>query len=121
MESIAYMLKEHVDTAEKAGVNIDEIRSLGGAARSGIWNQIKSDTLNKKIITMDNSETTCLGACILAGKGIGIFDDIGYTGRKLAKPAKIYLPDVSVKQTYERAFGAYKKLNASLESLYSEY
>ncbi len=121
MESIAYMLKEHVDTAEKAGVNIDEIRSLGGAARSGIWNQIKSDTLNKKIITMDNSETTCFGACILAGKGIGLFDDIDYAGRKFAEPAKIYLPDVSVKQTYERAFSAYKKLNASLESLYSEY
>jgi xylulokinase len=115
------MLKEHVETAEKAGVSIEEIRSLGGAARSGIWNQIKSDTLSKKIITMANSETTCLGACILAGKGIGIFDSIDDTGRKFAKPAKVYLPDISVKQTYERAFGAYKKLNASLESLYTEY
>ena len=49
MESVAYMIKEYVDFM---GIDIAEIRSMGGGAKSKLWCSIKSNVLNKKIVTL---------------------------------------------------------------------
>jgi xylulokinase len=43
-----------------------EIRSVGGAARSELWRQIKADMLGVKVTAVDCPEPTCLGAALLA-------------------------------------------------------
>jgi len=48
-----------------------EIRAMGGGATSPLWCQIKSDMTGKKLVTLKNKETACLGGAILAGVGTG--------------------------------------------------
>ncbi len=72
LESVACMLKENLDYI---GLDCDEIRSMGGGATSPLWCQIKADMTGKKIVTLKNKETACLGSAFLAGMGVGIFSD----------------------------------------------
>ncbi len=88
MESVACMLRSNLDYL---GIECDEIRSMGGGAKSKLWLQIKSDLCNKKIVTLNNEETACLGSAILAAVSIGVFDSVEAACDKV----------VSLKDTYE--------------------
>lgn len=73
MESVACMLKQNLDFVK---VDADEIRAMGGAAKSSVWCQMKADMTGKKLTTLKNKETACLGAAILAGVGVGLFKSV---------------------------------------------
>ncbi|MDU7029042.1 xylulokinase [Robinsoniella peoriensis] len=72
LEGIGYMLKEIIETLEKAGLKVQEIRSMGGGAASPLWCEIKSGICQKPIRVMNNKETTSLGAAILGAVAVGI-------------------------------------------------
>lgn len=117
MEASAYMLKEHIEMAESFGIDVKEIRSFGGGARSGLWNQIKADVTGKEVVTLENPETTSLGAAMLAGIGTGVFKNFSEACKKCVKEKERYYPDMSNHKTYEAAFEKYKKLYESTSSL----
>jgi len=53
---------------EAQGIKADEIRIIGGRARSRLWRQIIADVCNKRIACpLLTQETGCLGAAIAAG------------------------------------------------------
>lgn len=89
LESVACMLKANLDYL---GVSVSEIRSMGGGASSPLWCQIKADMTGKNIAILENNETACLGSAILAGVGVGIFDDVTSVCKKLVKTKKVYTP-----------------------------
>ena len=114
MESVAFMLKEHIETAERLGQEITEIRSLGGGAKSTLWNQIKADITGKEIVTLENSETASLGAAMMAGIGANVFSDFNDACRKCVKVKDRYSPNIENAQVYEKAFRKYKDLYQKL-------
>ena len=67
------MLKGNLDYL---GLECDEIRTMGGGASSPLWCQIKADMTGKKIVTLKNDETACLGSAILAGVATGVFESV---------------------------------------------
>ena len=89
MESVACMLKSNLDYL---GIECDEIRSMGGGAKSKLWLQIKSDLCNKKIVTLNNEETACLGSAILAAVSIGVFDSVEAACDKVVALKNTYVP-----------------------------
>ena len=112
MESVAYMIKEYVDYL---GVEIDEIRSMGGGARSKLWCDIKTKVLNKKIVTLKENETACLGSAIFAGKGIGVFDSVESAVDNLVKENLTYNPQPS---NYQELYKEYKKKEKLLMKIF---
>ena len=114
MESVAYMIREYV---EFLGVNVDEIRSMGGGARSKLWCNIKSNVLNKKIITLKENETACLGSAIFAGVGIGAFNSVESATEKLVNKNLSYSPSQS---EYENLYIDYKKKEKKIMKIFSE-
>ena len=89
LESVAAMLKANLDYL---GVSCDEVRSMGGGASSPLWCQIKADMTGKKIAILENNETACLGSALLAGVGIGFYEDIKTVCKELVKIKKVYAP-----------------------------
>ena len=89
MESVSSMLKSYLDYL---GVDCEEIRSMGGGANSDVWLQIKSDMCNKKIVTLKNKETACLGSAILAGVAAGLYENVEEACNKAVAIHKTYLP-----------------------------
>jgi xylulokinase len=71
LEAVAVALAEQVDEL-CAGRRPVEIRSLGGAARSEFWRQVKADVLGCSVVATACPEPTSLGAAILAAAAIGL-------------------------------------------------
>jgi len=57
----------------EAGIRPSRLRSVGGGSRSDTWMQIKSDILGLSIEALDEPDTACAGAAVLAGVGAGVF------------------------------------------------
>ena len=89
MESIACMLRQYL---EYLGVQVDEIISIGGGSKSKLWRQIKADITGKKVVTLKNKETGCLGTAIYAGHGIGLYKDINEAVSKIVTTDSETLP-----------------------------
>jgi xylulokinase len=65
LEAVAYALQDQV-AALSAAAAPENIASVGGAARSACWRQIKADVLNCPVQAIDCPEPTSLGAALLA-------------------------------------------------------
>lgn len=116
MEGVAFMLKQNIETIEKAGIRINEVVSTGGGARSHLWNQIKSNVLDKPLITLQNEETALLGNAILAGVACGLFKTIDEGCKAMITRHERILPNeeaVAYKQPY--------KLYCILDHVLSDY
>lgn len=108
LEAVSCMLKENL---EYLGTPVEEIRCMGGGASSPLWCQIKADMTGKRLVTLKNKETACLGSAILAGVGAGIFKDIESAAEALVKIDKVYEPQGT---DYSKVYERYKKLDALL-------
>ena len=88
MESVACMLKSNLDYLN---CDVDEIRIMGGGAKSPLWCNMKADITKKRLITLKNKETACLGGAILAGVGAGIYASVK-DACKMIETDKEYTP-----------------------------
>lgn len=102
MESVAYMIKEYV---EFMGVELEQIRSMGGGAKSKPWCEIKSGVLGKEIVTLKQNETACLGSAIFAGVGIGAFSSPVQAAEKIVAIDRSYKVD---NPAYKEVYADYK-------------
>ena len=100
------------------GINVNEIGSLGGGSKSRLWNQIKADITGKLLIIMESEEAACLGAAILAGKAIGMFNTIDDACKRMVKVKEEYEPEVKNYDIYLKAYQGYKKLFNDLSGLF---
>ena len=108
MESLSYTLKSNFDYLN---VDVSEIRAMGGGANSDLWCQMKADVTGKVLMTLENKETACLGAAILAGVGIGALESVEKACEYI-KIDKVYKPrNVDYTKGYENFLNADKILN----------
>lgn len=121
MESIAYIVRRNIDALSNLGINVNELRSLGGGSRSSVWNQIKADVLGKKILTTHSVEAACMGAAILAGNATGVFSSVEDAVEKMVRVKDEYLPKNDNKKIYEKGYRAYKELFNSLSKMFDKY
>lgn len=106
MEAIACMLRSNL---EYLNLDATEIRAMGGGATSPLWCQMKADMTGKKLVTLKNTETACLGGAILAGVGIGAFASVEEACQRI-EIGKAYTPtNADYTECYER-FKKYDQL-----------
>lgn len=109
LESIAMSLREQIALLESNGVSVSEVTSLGGAARSDLWLQIKADVLQRPVRTMECTESTCLGAAILASVGTGLHKDLAGAVDAMTRASKVIEPRAKNRDVYDQAFGQYMR------------
>ena len=118
MEALGFILMRNLDALEAMGISVTEIRSLGGGARSSFWNQLKADMTGRRLITMRCKEAASLGAAILAGKALGVFDTIEQACEDMVQIDKVYEPDNAYREIYDNAYFKYKKLFLDLTEVF---
>ena len=76
LESIAYQSADVLEAMEKdGGVRMAALRVDGGASANEFLMQFQSDVLGVPVVTPQVTETTALGAAMLAGRAVGLWDD----------------------------------------------
>ncbi|GAK60100.1 hypothetical protein U27_07088 [Candidatus Vecturithrix granuli] len=115
-EGTAFGLKHNLDVFTEGGMTVTEIRSVGGGAKSAVWNQIKADVTNSPILIPETAIGAPFGDIVLAGHGIGLFPDLVQTIRQFIKIRTIYEPRPQHVQGYQEMFAIYKDLYIHLQS-----
>lgn len=76
LEAIALQVKDAIDEMMKSsGVAIRQLNVDGGASVNNLLMQLQADILNCQVIRPKVTETTALGAALLAGLSVGFWKD----------------------------------------------
>jgi len=76
VEGVTYGLKDSLRLLCELGIKFDRVRISGGGARSQLWRQIMADVFNVEIIEVNTTESAAYGAALLAGVGIGFYENV---------------------------------------------
>lgn len=121
LESIGFLMKKILTHIEQSGIKIEEIRSMGGGARSELWLQIKSDICNYPIVRMEEEETSTLGAALLASVKVGDYSTLEEAVDTMVKTGKRFKPDRKNTDIYDKNYSIYKELYHSIKPLFRKY
>ncbi|MBN1837021.1 MAG: hypothetical protein JW820_14290 [Spirochaetales bacterium] len=120
LEAVACIVRRNIEVVEELGIPVGEIRCLGGGSRSAVWNQIKADLTGRPVLTMENEEAACLGAAILAGKGVGMFKSLEGAVEQMIQVKGRFEPDVENTDRYTEHFRKYVGLYDSLVGMFAK-
>jgi len=118
LESIAYMVRADVEALRRVGVTPDEIRVLGGGAKSRLWCQIKADVLGLPVVIPEVTEAAALGAAIIASVGAGIHPDFPAAVAAMTRPGSKLAPQAENALAYAEGFGTYQRLFERVRDLF---
>lgn len=94
MENAAMVTKGNMDlVTEVTGNTPKEIIFASGASKSPLWCQILSDVLGLPVYVPKIREATALGAAIIAGVGVGVYDSIETAVDEIVQLDDTYYPD----------------------------
>jgi autoinducer 2 (AI-2) kinase len=110
LENTALVTLGHMEIVkESTGCLPDVVVFGGGASKSPLWTQILCDTLGVEVRVPVVKEATALGAAIMAGYGIGIFDDLQGAASRLVKTDRVFKPDPRNHELYLEIYSNWRK------------
>ena len=115
MEGVAYALKHNLDVAKEAGAEVSVLRAMGGSANSLLWTQIKSDITGKPIIVPSSDTATTLGAVILAGVGVGMYESFEEAVALTVEEKRSHEPNKENESVYAGNYEVYLELYHNLK------
>ena len=105
LEAIAYQSADVVSAMQTdSGISMPVMRVDGGASANDFLMQFQSDILGAKVVRPAIIESTALGAAMLAGRAVGIWDDAQLA--KLQSASKEFVPmmDGSIRERLTRGW-----------------
>ena len=121
LEGVAYALEHNLRTAAEAGVEADELIAMGGASNSVLWTQIKADVTGRKIKVPTSDTATTLGACILAGVGVGVYDSFEQAAEETIVITREQQPDENAHEQYKKSMELYLELYDDLKDTFRRF
>ena len=114
LENTALLVRGHMDLVEEAtGIRPEEVIFAGGASKSALWSRILADVLGMPVKVPVVKEATALGAAILAGYGVGIYESIEEGARRCVRWDKTFEPDMDNHKIYEEMYPVWRKVYAA--------
>jgi xylulokinase len=110
LEGLTFELRVNLDLLKQSRVPINELRAIGGGARSELWLQLKADISGIRVVTPAVTEAACLGAALLAGVGAGLFPSAAQAAEQVLTFKKSYEPDPARAARYAERFAIYRTI-----------
>lgn len=120
LEGSAYGLRDIVDRMKAIGLAVEEIRAVGGGARSPLWRQIKADVTGLPVSLTQTVETTALGAAILALNGAGLTRTLDEACDLCVKVIETRYPQAHNAAIYHHRYQTYRAAYFALLPVFEE-
>ena len=117
MEGVSFALRNNIETIEALGIQIDEVRAVGGGLKSPVWLQTLGRILKKPIATVNIPDTANLGNILLCGKALGLVSSYQQSVERMVAPEQVvHYPEGS--SVYEKQYSLFLELFPQLQPLY---
>lgn len=121
LEGVAFSIAHNFMVAKQAGINLKDldIRAMGGAANSRLWMQIYADVIGLRIAVASSDTATTWGAAILAGVGVGIFNNFEEAIKDSVTITRMHEPNPDNNEIYKQTFELYLQLYEDLKEAFA--
>jgi xylulokinase len=111
----ARMLLGAIDAA--AGEPPSRLFHAGGGARSDLWAQIRADCLKRPLDRVSYADVGCLGAAIMAGAGVGLFNHLSEGIAAMTSVERSFEPNPRYAARYDALYQAYARAIEALRPI----
>jgi len=120
LEGSAYAVRDILTQMQMAGMELSELRVMGGGAKSRLWNQIKADVTGLQVTVPEILETTALGAAFLALVAIGAFASLSEASEHIVKIRERIDPQPSAQSRYADSYARYRQTYFALLPVFEQ-
>ncbi|UCD73561.1 MAG: hypothetical protein JSW01_02675, partial [Candidatus Bathyarchaeota archaeon] len=121
LEGLSFEFKSMLEFIEGRGAQVEEIRAIGGGAKSDLWLQMKADIADKKIMRPEITEGGSLGAAVLGGIGVGAYRDAFHAAEQVIRIKDRFEPDKERVRLYGKYYSKiFCRMRTDLSDLFEE-
>ena len=113
LEGVVLALRDGVQIMRGLGVRDDDLRAVGGGARSPVWRQLQADVLGRSIRRTSIDQGPSYGAALLAGVACGAFEDAEQAMRLVSVHEQVTEPDAARARRYDELHSIHASLYPS--------
>jgi xylulokinase len=114
MEGVAFSMRDGLEIMRGLGTPDDDVRAVGGGARSPLWLQLQADVYGRPIRRTVIDEGPAYGAALLAGVAAGAFADVGEASERVRLREEVTEPDRERARRYDELYDVYTSLYPAL-------
>ena len=120
VEAVGFAVRDVIEVMGENGLEIGELRVTGGQAKSPLWNQIKADITQKKILVPAMQDSELLGDACIGLFALKNFPTLAEASESLVKISKTFTPNPEYRGLYDRLFELYRASYRGLKEVFSE-
>lgn len=118
LEGVAYSLRDCFRTIVELGLEVHDIRLIGGGAKSTPWSQIIADVFARPVIRPAGCDAS-FGAALLAGVGAGLFASEAEAVRACTQVRDVIEPNPDGVRVYSELFPMFCRIHDDLAETYA--
>ena len=117
LEGLTFELRYNLEVLQAGGVKIDQLRAIGGGAKSELWLQLKADITGLPVAVPRVTEAASWGAAALAGTAAGCFASQGQAVEDSLQFDRIFEPYPQRSEIYTQRYALYRKIYPALAEI----
>ena len=110
MEGVAFSMRDGLEIMRALGTPDDDVRAVGGGARSELWLRLQADVYGRPIRRTAIDEGPAYGAALLGGVAAGVFASAEEAGTRVRLREEVVEPDPERVRLYDELYGIYAGL-----------
>jgi xylulokinase len=114
MEGVVFSLRERLDVMRALGIELDQIRTTGGGARSRLWRQMQADIFAVPVAAIASMPSAAVGAALLAGVATGVFFDVAAASSMVVRLGSVLEPDPERVARYDQLYRTFTALETAI-------
>jgi len=118
LEGLTFELRVNLDLLKEGQVAINELRAIGGGARSDLWLQLKADITGIPVLVPRITEAACWGAALLAGAGAGYFSSAAQAAEEMLQLERKLEPHPERMARYETRYALYREVYPAVTTIH---
>jgi xylulokinase len=110
MEGVAFSMRDGLEIMRALGTPDDDVRAVGGGARSELWLRLQADVYGRPIRRTAIDEGPAYGAALLGGVAAGVYASAEEAGTRVRLREEVVEPDPERARRYDELYRVYAGL-----------